>query len=262
MDFLNQKEALQSLQEYASKNRQSILISGPDGCGKSYLAKQYAKMLNISDFQIVTARMDTIREALTACYTLTNNVVVCIENLDLAVSGVSYALLKFIEEPKSNVYIVVTCRNIRQIPDTIVSRCVTIDVPPIISSDLTEYAKTKYPNEYKSIENNTKLWQCVSSIPDMKLLFELSSEQIAYFQEISGLINASTSVSNIVWKLQNFPDKKPTPVQIVIRYLMYSNQRWQKYCIECLNTLSIGRLGVHAVVSKLVMQLKYTEGCL
>ena len=258
MNFKNQTEATQILQSYADKQRHAVLISGPDGCGKSYLAKYYSQLLNISDFYLVVSKMDSVRETLDACSVLQNNVVLCIENLDMAVNAVSYAILKFLEEPRSNVYIVVTCRNIKQIPDTIVSRCVTVNVPPMVSSDLTEYAKMKYPTELKLAMNDDILWKCVRSISDMKLLADLTPENIAYIHELCGSINPSTSVSGIVWKLQNFPDKKPTPMVIIIRYLMYSNAKWQKYCIECLNTLSFGRLGVHAAVSKLVFELKYS----
>ena len=259
MDFKNQQEALQDLSKYAEKHRQAILISGPEGCGKSYLAKQYGKLLGVTDFQIVETKIANVRETMDSCYQITNPVVLCIENLDLGVVGVSYTLLKFIEEPKQNIYIVITCRNIRQIPDTIVSRCVTINVPPIISSDLTAYADAKFSEELKLVKLDPILWQCMKSITDMRTLSKLTPEQIAYFKEICGFICDNTSVSNIVWKLQYFPDKTPTPINIIVRYLMYSNAKWQRKCIDCLNTLAIGRLGTHAVLAKLVLELLYSE---
>ena len=258
MDFKNQQEALQDLQKYAENNRQAILISGPEGCGKSYLAKQYGKLLGISDFQIVETKIANVRETMDSCYQITNPVVLCIENLDLGVSGVSYTLLKFIEEPKQNIYIVITCRNIRQIPDTIVSRCVTINVPPIIASDLTEYANAKFSEELKLVKLDPILWQCIKSVTDMRTLSKLTPEQISYFKEICGFICDNMSVTNIIWKLQYFPDKTPTPINIVVRYLMYSNSAWQRSCIDCLNTIAFGRLGVHAAMAKLVFELKYS----
>ena len=52
MDFKNQQEALQDLSKYAEKHRQAILISGPEGCGKSYLAKQYGKLLGVDNIDL------------------------------------------------------------------------------------------------------------------------------------------------------------------------------------------------------------------
>ena len=257
MYMMNQQEAIIYLNNYAMKNRQAILISGPEGCGKTYLAKHYSELLNISEFHVVESKMDTIREVMTACAEISAPVVLCIENLDMAVMGVSYAILKFLEEPKHNIFIVITCRNIRQIPDTIVSRCVTIDVPPMIQEDLSAYAKSHYADKLDSIKDNETLWKCVKSISDMDLLSNLSADQISYIISTCGFITMDSSVSNIVWKLQNFPDKTPTPINVVVRYLMYSNASWQKWCIKALDDMALGRLGTHAVLSKLVLELKY-----
>ena len=257
MEFINQKEALQDLNRYADSHRQAILINGTEGCGKTYLAKQYSRILNIDDYQLVYPKIDNIRDTIQSCYDIANPVVVCIENMDLGVVGVSYAILKFLEEPKSNIYIVITCRNIRQVPDTIISRCVTIDVPPMVASDLQAYADIKYPSELKLVRQDEKLWRCVKSIPDMVKLSTLTPEQISYITSTVGLINLSTSVSNIVWKLQKFPDNTPTPIEVIVRYLMYSNSSWVHSCLDCLNALALGRLGSHAVLSRLVLELKY-----
>lgn len=254
---MNQHEAIQDLIRYAESNRQAILISGPNGCGKTYLAKHYSKILNIPDYQRIEPKIDNIRDTIQSCYDLANPVVVCIENLDMGVVGASYAILKFLEEPKSNIYIVITCRNVRQIPDTIVSRCVTIDVPPMVPSDLRAYADMKYRTELELVTHDEKLWRCVKSIPDMVTLSALTPEQLSYITTTVGFINLSTSVSNIVWKLQNFQDNTSTPIEIVVRYLMYSNSNWAHSCLDCLNALAQGRLGSHAVLSRLVLELKY-----
>lgn len=259
MNMINQEEALSALHKYAERNRQAVLISGPEGCGKSYLAKQYSSMLNIPDFQIIECKMDSVREAMEACLTISNPIVLCIENLDNAVASVSYAILKFLEEPKHNVYIVVTCRNVRHIPDTILSRCVSIDVPPMIQSDLKLYAETYYTSELSVIKENPVMWACINSISDMAVISKLDADQISYIINSCGLVDMQSSVSNIVWKLQHFPDKNPTPIALVVRYLMHSNVSWKRRCLSCLDDLSTNRLGVHAVLSKLVLELKYGD---
>ena len=261
MDMLNQTEAIDVLSKYADHDSHAILISGPEGCGKSYLAKQYAKMKNISNFQIVSPKMDIVREAMAACYRMSTDILVCIENLDMGVIGVAYAILKFLEEPKSNVYIVITCRNIRQVPDTILSRCVTASLSSMLPSDLKQYAEAKLHTDtsLQVVMDNDTLWRCVTSTADIEVLANLDAEKISYITTLCGAISLDTSVSAIVWKLQNFPDKTPTPINIVVRYLMYTNTSWTKRCLCCLNDLACGRLGTHAVLSKLVLELKYGD---
>lgn len=257
MEFKNQQEALSRLHIYADCRRQAILICGPSGAGKTYLAKQYSYMLNIPDFQIIDAKVGTVREAIESSYALSNDMVLCIENLDVGVDGASYALLKFLEEPKLNTYLVVTCRNIRQIPDTIVSRCVTIDVPRMTADDLLLYASSSNPTVLPTLQADNTLWKCVRAPSDIDALSQLSSEQLKYFPSVCGFIDTKNSVSTIVWRFQKFPDNTSTPIRIVIRYLMYSNSTWVQPCINCLNAIASGRLGTHAALSRLAFELKY-----
>lgn len=257
MDFKNQQEAMHYLRMYADSRRQAILITGPVGAGKTYLAKQYSNMLGISDFQIIDARVGMVREAIDNCYALSNDLVLCIENLDLGVDGVSYALLKFLEEPKLNTFLVITCRNVRQIPDTIVSRCVTLNVPNMTSDDLHLYAKQTYPDVMPTLNADNILWKCIKAPADIGAIAQLSAEQVQYFSSICGVVNAKNSVATIVWRFQKFPDNTATPIRIVIRYLMFANCTWVQPCINCLNALATGRLGTHAALSKLAFELKY-----
>ena len=107
MEYRCQMNALEELKELAKSDRHSILIEGFEGCGKSYLAHEYRRMLGIHDFCIVKSDMDSIRETIDSTTTTNSKIVLCIENLDCGVVNVSYALLKFLEEPQNNVYIVV-----------------------------------------------------------------------------------------------------------------------------------------------------------
>ena len=239
MEFKNQQEALSRLHIYADCRRQAILICGPSGAGKTYLAKQYSYMLNIPDFQIIDAKVGTVREAIESSYAMSNNMVLCIENLDLGVDGASYALLKFLEEPKINTYLVVTCRNIRQIPDTIVSRCVTVDVPRMTADDLLMYAKSSNPGALPVLQADTILWKCVRAPSDIDVLSQLSPEQLKYFPTVSETIGTKNSVSTIVWHFQKFPDNTATPIRIVIRYLMYSDNLYKVAPMYYLNTSGI-----------------------
>ncbi|MBP5433761.1 AAA family ATPase [Ruminococcus sp.] len=257
MEFKNQQQAMLDLRRYADSYRQALLICGPAGAGKTYLAKQYGSMLGVSDFQIIDSRVGTVREAIESSYRLSSDMVLCIENLDCGVDGASYALLKFLEEPKAGTYLIVTCRNIRQIPSTIVSRCVTVDVPGMTNDDLLLYAKHSDPEILSKLQTDKTLWRCVKSPSDIDTLAQLSAEQLQYFASLCGMVDLKTSVSSIVWKFQKFPDNTSTPIRIVIRYLMFSNSNWVQPCINCLNAIATGRLGTHAALSRLAFELKY-----
>ena len=64
MDFLCQSECIDQLQNLVKSDRHSLLISGPAGCGKSYLANQFAKFLGIEDFQLIMPKVLDIRQAI------------------------------------------------------------------------------------------------------------------------------------------------------------------------------------------------------
>ena len=94
MNFICQKYSLNELQQLANKDRHSVLIEGSSGCGKTYLARQYAQMIDVYDFINVEPKVQDIRNTIDSCLQLGNKVVICIENLDKGVSGASYTLLK------------------------------------------------------------------------------------------------------------------------------------------------------------------------
>ena len=94
----NQKSALEELTQFAENNVHTIIIEGPEGCGKTYLAKQYAKMLDVSDFISIEPKVSDIRQAVDSSIETKSPMVLCVENLDLGVASAAYTLLKFLEE--------------------------------------------------------------------------------------------------------------------------------------------------------------------
>ena len=263
MKFKSQQSAIDELEVLVESDRHSILISGPSGCGKSYLSNQFAQMKNISDFVIVKPSVSDIREAVESCIGLDNKVVVCIENLDLGVVGASYSLLKFLEEPSDNVYIIVTCRNINRVPDTIISRssCVVVGHPRF--DDLDLYAKTVYSSRYIAIKQS-KLHKCLHTLSDVDTLCKLSDSQIAYFNQIDRWMEKGfrDAVSNTVWNLGHFEDNTETPIELVVKYIMtYTNSKTVRMaCVSCLNELSKPRIAKHTILTRMIFECKYVAG--
>lgn len=255
-----QQNASNELQKLSTMHRQSILIDGPQGCGKTYLASKYASMLQCSDFITIHPTIDDIRTTIEACYQVKDPVVVCIENLDTGVVGASYALLKFLEEPYSNIYIIVTCRNVSKIPDTIVSRSCTVTVSDPTQSDIVSYAETKYSTMYSRVSKSS-VWKCADTFQDVDIMMMFSDSQLDYFNSLNSLFPIRDSVSNLVWKLGHFDDNSESPVELVMRYLMSLNVSTfvKQCCISCIQDLASGRIAKHAVLSKFCFDVKYCE---
>ena len=260
MKFMAQQEALSELNTLRLSDRHSVLIEGPEGCGKTYLAMQYAELLHITDFQLVTPKVDEIKLTLDACAQLSNPVVLCIENLDTGVAAASYVLLKFLEEPTPNVYIVVTCRNIKHVPDTVISRSAVVVTAPPVDRDLTSYAMHKNQVKFDEIKF-ANIWRCVKTFKDADQVLELSDAQLQYFNNLSKLSKFNDTVSNLVWKLGHYDDNTDAPVTLVIRYLMdlIHTNHIRRVGVDCLNDLSSKRVATHAVLAKFVFEVKYCE---
>lgn len=260
MELRFQTDALEELRRLAASDRHSILIEGPIGCGKSFIAKQYTSMINVLDFSSVQPTVSAIREALEASYDLTSPVVFCIENLDSGVPAASYTLLKFLEEPSSNVYLIVTCRNRFKVPDTIISRstCITMSAP--IESDLSIYAEAKDAIKYNQLFKHS-IWSAVRSLNDVETVFRLSKEQLSYYTQLRQLLDFKDSVSNIIWQLGHYPDNSETNLEFVFNYLIATCKldNVKRNAIECMKDISTSRIASHAVLAKFVLECKYGE---
>lgn len=260
MDFKSQRSPLEALKTLAESNRQSVLIVGPPGCGKSYLAKQYANILNISDYSVVQPKVSDIREALDSCLSIQNPVMLQVENLDGGVLGASYALLKQLEEPLSNMYIIITCRSADRVPDTILSRSAIVNVGPPTLDDIDNYAKEKDRLRFGNVSSRL-VWQCVRSFSEADAVLEMTPDEIAYYESLSEVCKFKDTVSNLVWKLGHYESNKECNIELAIRSVaqLMNNPYITKCSIECIRDLNNGRIAQHAVLSKFIFNGKYGE---
>lgn len=260
MNFTCQKSALFELAKLAERRRHSILIEGVEGSGKTYLAQQYAQMLDVPDVQIVEPNVQSIKSTIEACYRIDNEVVICIENLDTGVSAAAYSLLKFLEEPNPNIYIVVTCRNVNRVPDTIISRSVCIITSPPIDTDIVIYATNKDNSKYTELRTR-HIWSCIRTFKDVDTVMNMTPQQLEYFNSLSSMMEFKDTVSNMMWKLGHYPDNSETPIEIVIRYIveLSDNLHVRRAGIQCITDLSTSRIASHAVIAKFLFECKYCE---
>lgn len=260
MEMICQKSALEELKTLSENRRQSVIIEGPQGCGKTYLAHKYANMLSIKEFHTVEPSVSNIRDVINECMMLESQAVLCIENLDTGVISASYTLLKFFEEPIPNIFIVITCRNLNRIPGTILSRGVCVTTCPPIRSDIEHYAMTVDSSIYNN-RKDSKLFHCINSLQDVDMFFKLTDDQVKYIENLKSLINSNKPVSDMVWSFGHFQDNQATPIELVIRYFMECvNTSHMKECaLECLEDLTSGRIAAHTVLTRFVFDIKYTE---
>lgn len=260
MNFVSQNTPTLQLMDLANSRHHSILIEGPQGCGKTYLAKQYAAMLNVSDFEVVKCSVDTIRDAIDETCKIKNDVVICLENLDDGVLSASYTILKFLEEPLPNVYIVVTCRNLKKVPDTIISRSAVVSCGPPIDRDIEEFASNRNKQKFQSLSDSS-IWKSVRSFKDAEYVLSMNDEQIKYFSQLDKMMSFSDTVSNIIWKLGHYEDNTEIPVGLVMQYIISktNSKTVKRAAIRCMSDISLGRLAQHACLARFVFEAKYVE---
>ena len=260
MIFDCQIEPLNELDKLSKANRQSVLIEGPAGCGKSYLAFQYANMLNVSDIVTVQPKVSDIREAIESSIQLDTDIVLVIENLDTGVAAASYTLLKTLEEPLPHIYLVLTARNIKFIPDTIISRSAVVTTNIPLDRDLVLYAQMKDKLKYETISSRLA-WKCARSFSDVDYALSMTSDCIAYYESLSNICNCKDNIANMIWTLGHYPNNQPSNLEFAVRAIMelMHNNFVTKCGIECLRDLSNNRIAQHAVLAKFLFNIKYCE---
>lgn len=260
MNFNSQSAAIEELHKLSDANRQSVVIEGPPGSGKTHLTHLYADMLGIEDYSIVHPKVSEVKEALDSTLALNNNIMLVIENLDLGVKGAAYALLKTLEEPLPNLYIVITCRNLAGIPDTIISRSAVVNVSPPTLNDIDAYGDAKDHLKFSNLSRRL-VWKCVRSFTDADEVLQMTNGQIDYYEALAEVCQFKESVSNIVWKLGHYPDNSECNVELAIRSVVELMQKpfITKCGIECIRDLSKSRIAPHAILSKFVFNAKYCE---
>lgn len=253
-------EPLNELNTLALSHRQSVLIEGPSGCGKTYLSQQFANILQIDDYQKVDPKVTDIREALDGCALISNPVMLEIENLDLGVPAASYTLLKSLEEPLPHVFLVITCRNLKGVPDTIISRSAVVNVGPPTMEDVDRYGYEKDRLRFNNVKERL-VWQCVRSFSDADCVLAMTPDEIDYYESLSEVCKFKDNVSSLVWKLGHYDSNKECNIELAIRSIteLMHNPYITKCGIDCIRDLNKGRIAQHAVLAKFVFNAKYSE---
>lgn len=260
MNFDCQSISLDIIAKLADRQAPSILIVGPEGCGKSYLARQFAIKSGIADFAFVEPTVASIREISELCSEITTPIVICIENLDTGVSAASYTLLKFLEEPRKNVHVVVTARNITLLPDTIPSRCVTVWMSQPTERDLLDYARISAPATKLQSILDSAVFKACRGFTDVTKLLNLTNDQLAYLIRIPTLITANESLSVVVWKLTHYADNSPLDSMFALKCIAAAyDGAVRRFCINAITDIQSGRVSAHTAIAKFIFDCRYAN---
>lgn len=256
----SQIEPVEELKKLALVERQSVLITGPSGCGKTYLAQRYADTLGIDDFLIISPKVAEVREALDSCSLIENRVMLCIENIDLGVAASAYTLLKSLEEPLPHIFIVVTCRNIQGVPDTIISRSAVVNVGPPTFNDIDAFGKETDTLKFNTI-NSRLVWKCAKSLSDVSSILKMTPAQVEYYESLAQVCQFKEPVSTVIWKISHYDSGEECNIELAIRAIMelMHNSFITKCGIDCLNDITKGRVAQHAALAKFIFNAKYCE---
>lgn len=260
MNMQCQQPALDVLDRLVQSDQHTIIITGNSGSGKTYLAKKWGTLLNIPDFFLCNPTVSDIKSTIDLIVGDKSPVVFCIENLDAGQVKAAYPLLKLLEECPEYLYICVTCVNIRDIPDTIISRCSVVDIGNPTASDLDQYARSIDSIRYNMLKDQL-IWKCVRGFNDVQEILGFDANKLDYFTKLRELLPFNDTISNISWKLQNYPDNSKTDLTIVIRYMyhLFETAHDKRSCIQCLDDLGRGTISKNAVLSKFILENKYCE---
>jgi len=257
MNFKFQEDAYNQIDNLIESDVHTILLEGPKGSGKTYIANQFKNKSNVDALINVSCSVDELRSTMNESFDTDNNVLFVLENLDEVTVKSSYTLLKFIEEPRSNIFIIITCRNLYGVPDTILSRSSIVNLGHPNESDLISYCNNKDTVKSKELQT-LKIWKIVNSFSDIDDILKLPLDKLKYFDNFELAIFKDT-VSNLIWQFSHYPDNTETNLDFVIRYMLCNtdNQHIKFNCIESLKALQKKRVSQFAILSKFLFECKY-----
>lgn len=258
MLYTNEIELNQFIIDNIHKGHHVFIVGGNSGVGKTHTISYLAKSLEM--FLIpVDSNVADVREVLqSGLEDMSMRYVVCVENVDTGVSGVQQSLLKSIEEYSENVYWVITCRNLKYVQETILSRGITFNMSDPSVSDITEFAKSKSNDAFDHIKDSP-MWRAVRSFADASMvtyLFDQDRDKFDYFNNLVN-IDYRESVSNLSYKIQHYPDKSKIPLDFLFKFIIANTPDLNVKYVAIQHFRELERLNSYVVVNHFLFTVKY-----
>lgn len=122
-----------------------LLLYGEEGCGKSLVAHTIANKFNL-DFKDISESLvlETLDDAyinpIPAVYYINTEIFLAGNKVDRATN----VILKFLEEPPKNAYIILTCTNPSKLKNTITNRCQSWGFVPYSREELQKFSEDTF----------------------------------------------------------------------------------------------------------------------
>lgn len=253
-----EKELYDFLISYIDKGRHVFVVGGLSGIGKTYTTKQVADTLKFTYVAIDSNVADVKEIVHSDLRDSDSNYLICVENIDTGVSGVQQSLLKSIEDYAPNIYWVITCRNLKYVQETVLSRSTVFNMSLPTDSDIKDFALSKGENTYDTVRK-TPIWKAVKSFADVNFVIFLYNQDKSKFDYFNNLvkINYGDTISNLSYKIQHYPDKSKIPLEFLFKFIIANtdNQAIRYSAIKHL--VELDRLGSYVVVNHFLFSVKY-----
>ena len=166
MEILFQDELLNTINNYTLSNLpHSILLTGESGCGKHTLCNYIAEKFNlpmedISDKLSLDLLSELNLKPLSKIY--------LIDSLKINIKDQNM-ILKFVEEPPENCYIIILTPYKRLLLNTIVNRCIQLDFKAYTKEELTTFT------------SNNKILNLIKTPGEVELFNNIDIDEITNF---------------------------------------------------------------------------------
>jgi len=140
MPIIGQKTLLEDFEHRVKNNHiaRFIILVGTPKSGKTFISSLLANKIveNLLSISYIDKSVDSIRNMLDTAYKVADDVVYIIDNADSMSQAAKNALLKVTEEPPRRAYIIMVVENIKNIPETLVSRGTVFIINPYSKEEL------------------------------------------------------------------------------------------------------------------------------
>lgn len=195
MEIIGQKNVLYSLDQYSIETLpKTIAIIGPKGSGKHTIVDYIRDKFNFNDVEDIT-------KSLTFNYIIDlykeTNIKLCVINANLLTQKQQYSLLKFIEEPSSNIFTIILSNSTNILLDTVLNRCYKIYIEPYTKEELNEFINK---NNFK---NNADLLLEYCKTPGQIKTYNIKNEdQIKNI--VDTILNKHITINDVFSWLKEF----------------------------------------------------------
>ena len=197
--MVGQKKLLDKIQDYTLDTfPHSVLFIGEKGCGKHLLCSEISKLLNLDTVDITE---NISAEYIENIYRSPLPKIYLIDLSKFLFDKEQNALLKFVEEPLSNSFVILLTESKKNVLDTIYNRCRVFEFEPYSKQDLRQFIQDKENEELILNIARTPGQLLSSNFKDIKELYDLC-DKIATKLSSACFANTLTIADKINYKDQ------------------------------------------------------------